>query len=115
MSIRRKAEEFFHQKPENLNSVQSILKGFQAYFGISECLIDSFRTAGGGRNPEGCCGALYAANMLLQKIGEEPITKEFVERAGGVTCFQIFQANKIACEQCVSLADELLEKRISAR
>jgi len=113
MLQRTKSEDFFHQKPENLNCAQSVLKGFQTELNIPESKISDFKAYGGGRASGGICGALYAADILLAEQGKKSVKQEFEETVGGIFCLQIKKEAKTSCKQCVKIADELLEKYLN--
>jgi len=113
MLQRRKSEEFFHQKPENLNCAQSVLRGFQQELNIPQSRIDLFRAYGGGRTPDGTCGALYVADMLLREQGKDSVSKEFEEKAGATACLNIRRAGKTSCMDCVKIADRLMENSLN--
>lgn len=108
---RIKSENFFHAKPENLNCAQSVLKSFQKEFNIQDEVIEEFRAFGGGRAPEGTCGALFAADFLIKKLGKDSIKSEFIDQVGSYACLDIKRKNKVPCLDCVRIADELLEKK----
>lgn len=113
MQERKKAEEYFHQAPKNYNCAQSVLKAFQEEMGIEEAMIEDFMKMGGGRAPQGTCGALYAANILLEMKGIAPVDEQFAQVAGASTCKEIKGGSKFPCQECVRLAGELVEKSLS--
>jgi hypothetical protein len=102
---------YFHLLPANLNCAQAILRGFQQEFGISNQEIDDYRAFGGGRAPEGVCGALFAANRLLRQIGKESVVEEFSKNAGGLLCADI-RDKHFTCAEYVRMADELVQKKL---
>ena len=106
-----KASDFFHKNPENYNCAQAILKAWQGRLEISDKEIEEFRQWGGGRAKDGLCGALFAANYLLEKQGKASITKEFTAQVGSADCREIKRVNKVPCSRCVDIADELSELR----
>jgi Putative redox-active protein (C_GCAxxG_C_C) len=108
---RKKSDELFHILPENLNCAQSVLKGFQKEFSISEKEIDEYRAWGGGRAVDGMCGALFAAERLLRQVGKESVVDEFRKKAGGLLCSEIKEKH-FTCAEYVRMADELVEKSI---
>jgi len=108
---RKKSDLYFHVQPDNLNCAQAVLKGFQKEFDIKDQEIEEYRAWGGGRAKEGICGALFSANVLLNKIGKPGITEEFNAIVGKVHCTDIKKA-KFACIDCVRIADDLIEKKI---
>jgi hypothetical protein len=111
--MRTTSEHFYHAQPENLNCAQSILKGFQQELNVSQEKIDSFRALGGGRAPEGLCGALFSADALLAEQGKPSIRKEFAEKVGEITCRGIKTGTKTSCSRCVQIADELVAGRMA--
>lgn len=113
MKDRIKSELYFHVKPENANCAQSVLRGFQKELNVPENLIEKFRSYGGGRAPEGTCGALFAADFLLEKISKDSIQGDFVQKAGSFSCREIRRKNQLSCLQCVGMADELLSEKLN--
>ena len=109
---RTKSNEYFHQKPENWNCAQAILKGFQRELNIPESRIAEFKAHGGGRAPNRICGALYAADILMKEQGKNSIEQEFNEQVGEVLCLQIKEKSRTSCKDCVAIADRILEKYI---
>ncbi len=77
-------------------------------------LAEELRVCGGGRAPEGICGALHAALLLAPEESRGAIREAFRERAGALTCREIKGAAKTPCLACVELAAELLEKSRAA-
>ena len=110
---RIKAEEFFHKPPVNYGCSQAVLLGFKDEFNVTESDIAEFALYRGGNAPEGCCGALYAANVLLKRRGLAPVSEEFCAVAGSTLCREIKFGTKYPCLDCVRLADTLLEKRLA--
>ncbi len=107
-----KAENFFHVKPENLNCAQAIIKAYQEKFNIPESIISEFRAWGGGRAPNGICGALYAADFLANRYHFAPIRQEFKAKAGAITCLELKREQKTPCVKCVQIVDELIENKL---
>lgn len=108
---RKKADEYFHIKPENLNCAQSVLKAFQDEFNISEQEIAEYRAWGGGRAENGVCGALFAAKRLFNQTENASLEKDFALDLGTIYCRELKQSKK-ACIDCVRLADKLVEERL---
>ena len=102
------SQNYFHTKPENLNCAQAILKGFQKELNIPESRIAEFKAWGGGRAPEGICGALFAAEILLAEQGKPSIKEKFKTKVGNVNCLAIKRECKVPCIDCVRIADELM-------
>ena len=108
---RIKSDYYFHLLPENLNCAQSVLKGFQKEFNITETEIENFRAWGGGRAEGGICGAVFAADRILSQIGKESIAGDFRIKAGGFLCTEL-KDKGFSCSEYVLMADELLTKQI---
>ena len=108
---RKKSDSYFHVLPEKLNCAQSILKGFQKEFNISEQEIEDYRAWGGGRAEGGVCGAVFAADRLLRQIGMDWVAEEFKHVTGSLLCTYI-KEKKFTCAELVRLADELIEKNL---
>lgn len=100
-----KAEEIFTRIPKTHNCAQSVAAGCDAEERVSE-----LAACGGGRAPEGRCGALHAALLLVPAEKREPLEAEFAARAGAVTCHALKQVVHFPCSACVRLAAELAEK-----
>ncbi|MBO4804686.1 MAG: redox-active protein [Paludibacteraceae bacterium] len=100
---------YFHRPPESLNCAQSIMKGFQKEFQVSDAEIEEFRAWGGGRAEGGLCGALFAADTLLKRRGLGSIASGFEKRVGYKTCKEI-KGKACSCPDCVRIADELLSE-----
>lgn len=106
--IRIKSDRYFHTTSENLNCAQAILKGFQKEFSISDQEIEEFRAWGGGCAKDGVCGALFAAEQLLSRIGKQSVVEEFRKNAGGILCADI-KEKQFTCAEYVRMADELVQ------
>ncbi len=99
---------------KRMNCAQSVICAFKEQFGLCEEIVESFNAYGGGRAPDGLCGALYAAKYILEK-GVDPakaneLEKYFLEKAGAVRCHDIRGERKLSCLGCVEKSSEFLEK-----
>ncbi len=85
------------------------MKVFQLEFGISEETIRTAALQGGGKAPEGVCGALHAARVIL---GNGPALEEiengFSAKAGSKQCREIRGMRSLPCSGCVTLSAYLL-------
>ena len=102
------SEIYLHRKPENWNCAQSLLKGFQNEFAIPDEEIERFRALGGGRAEGGVCGALCGADYLLGGGFRAELEQAFAQAFGTCYCREL-KRNKVACIDCVRLADKLVE------
>ena len=72
--------------------------------------VDRFAKHGGGRAPEGLCGALHAARELAG-AQKDQLTEQFKTLADGhITCRDIRRNRVMPCIDCVATAAELLEE-----
>ena len=108
---RLESDKYFHLLPANLNCAQSVLRGFQNEFNITDEEIEEYRAWGGGRAEGGMCGALFAAERLLRQVGKESVVEEFRQKAGGLLCTEI-KEKQFTCAEYVKMADDLVVKRL---
>jgi len=94
------------------NCAQSVLCGFKEMLDISEETIDAFAAFGGGRVPGGTCGAIYAAEYILDRIGapegKERLKAHMEGCAGSVVCKEIKEKKQLSCLGCVKESTEVL-------
>ena len=74
----KSASDFFAEVPRRYNCAQSVAAGAGR-----EDLIPAMAAMGGGRAPEGICGALYAALQLLPEEKQAAAMAEMRELARG--------------------------------
>lgn len=105
------AADYFHGK-EGYNCVQAVLKAFQPESGMSDSVINSAKVAGGGRAPDGVCGALYAAQILL---GEDPscskVSRAFEAKYGSLHCSDL-KKDECGCRKLVQKSADLTNSHI---
>ena len=95
------------------NCAMSVAYGYARATGKSEAeaveAAEMFRNFGGGRAPEGACGALYAAKMMQPDHAES--LEDFFRRGAknGTKCKEIRPNAVIPCNRCVELAGEALD------
>jgi len=111
MNIAETSKNFHAEKRGNC--AMSVAYGFARTSGKSEedslQAAEQFRSCGGGRAPEGTCGALHAAKTLCPDKALE-IEKIFKDGAKGCTrCREIRPQAIIPCNRCVELAGEALD------
>lgn len=98
---------------QRMNCAQSVLSAFKEEFNISDELVARFGSYGGGRAPEGLCGAYYAVKYILSKENPqrlEELEKHFLNHAGALQCSNIKGLKKLSCVGCVEKSSEFLEK-----
>lgn len=100
------ASEIFSNKSLNhFNCAQAVAAGFGR-----EDLLDQLAVCGGGKAPEGFCGALYAALLLLPEPLRAKAAAEFEAAIGSPRCREIKAAGLKSCAECVAAAARIVEK-----
>ncbi len=106
----KKPSDFFHGE-KNYNCAQSVLACFQDEFQLSDEKIQSLQSFGGGRAPEGRCGALHAALELVEDpIRKAALIRDFINEAGAPDCRTLKTVLHYPCAACVDMAAELVKK-----
>lgn len=100
-----KALEFFTAVPRKHNCAQAVAAGMER-----DDLVPELAACGGGRAPEGFCGALHTALLLIKPENRELVKQEFQAAAGALTCREIKGSTAFSCAECVRIAAELAEK-----
>ncbi len=103
-----KAVDTFHAAPYNHNCAQAIAYRWRKRFS-DPLTVEKFQANGGGRAPEGLCGALYAAMQACPDHADE-IKADFAKACGALHCRELKGANRVPCPVCVDTADVLVEK-----
>ncbi|MFZ5988906.1 MAG: C-GCAxxG-C-C family (seleno)protein [Bacillota bacterium] len=99
---------------KRLNCAQAVICAFKEKYNLDEDIVGSFDAYGGGRAPEGVCGAYYAVKYIMEKgimagrVSE--FEQYFIEHAGAVKCIEIKSAKKLSCVGCVERSSEFLAK-----
>ncbi len=114
MSV-EKAKAHYIGKPgyRKLNCAQTIGHAFKDRFDVPEDMIEHLGACGGGRAPEGQCGSLYAAKMLLEKKHPQLIRnceQALLSSAGSTKCREIRASRKLSCVGCVEKIAACIEK-----
>ena len=99
-----KAVELFTASPRMHNCAQSVACGL----GHDE-LYEKLADCGGGRAPDGCCGALYAAMLIAGGAHAEEIRRSFVAELGSDKCAELKRRLFVPCPKCVETAAHLAE------
>jgi len=91
------------------NCAQAVLRGFQQMLAIPDERIAAASAHGGGRAPEGLCGALHSALELVDRPEDKAaIRAEFARQAGDVTCRAVRSLKQLSCSDCVRVAAYLV-------
>jgi hypothetical protein len=99
---------------QRMNCAQSVLSAFKDNFSINDEIFEKFNNFGGGRAPDGLCGALYAVKYIISKQQEDKekiaeLEEYFIEHAGALECSNIKGMKKLSCVGCVEKSSEFLE------
>ena len=106
--MKANALNVFRQPPERLNCAQSVLYAWREVTGNTGIALADLKPFGGGRAPDGLCGALHAACMVAPDQAES-LKQNFAARLGSLYCKELRAAKVHPCETCVVQATELLE------
>lgn len=101
-----KALATFRQPPYMYNCAQTICAAFGR-----EDLLEEMAACGGGRAPEGTCGALYGARQVAPQLAES-LAGAFRACLGATTCSRLKGEGRVPCQQCVRTAAELLVQQL---
>ena len=96
---------------KRLNCAQSVINAFKDKYIIDRDIVEQFQHYGGGKAPEGMCGAYFAARYALEKSDSEKLDdfeKFFVDQAGSTKCHQIRAMKRLSCLDCVLKSSEYL-------
>ncbi|HEX9058797.1 MAG TPA: C-GCAxxG-C-C family protein [Clostridia bacterium] len=109
---KNKAGDYYLGKEghNRMNCAQAVICAFKDIFGISDDTIEKFGEYGGGRAPDGLCGAYYAAKYILkekEKCAE--LESYFLNEAGSIKCNEIRSCRRLSCLGCVEKSAEFIE------
>ena len=99
------AVKLFTAVPKKHNCAQAVADGC----GLPD-LAAGMASCGGGKAPEGMCGALYAALFFASAEDKKKMTEEFRDAAGSTLCREIKTVTGYPCCECVRTAASLVEK-----
>ena len=97
-----------------MNCCESVAYAFKDQIPLSDEELRSYAGFGGGRAPEGYCGAVYAARRLLEIAGSPKaagLPAVFEKAAGSAKCRKIKALKKISCLECVEKAARAVEEK----
>ena len=100
-----KAVELFTAVPKLHNCAQAVAAGSGR-----DDLVEPYAVMGGGKAPEGMCGALYAALQLIPESRRQIARQKFVAFAGSDICVTLKMRNRTSCIRCVEKAADLVEE-----
>lgn len=105
MTAAEKALSTFREPPYMYNCAQTVCAAFGR-----EDLLDEMKACGGGKAPNGTCGALHAALVLAPERAAS-IQAEFEKRLGACKCRDLKGGEtRVSCQDCVRTAAQLVEE-----
>ena len=110
--MNERALKVFRQQPERLNCAQAVLYAWREVSGDTTVAIAELKNFGGGRAPDGLCGALHVACLVVPDRAEA-LKQNFAAQLGSLYCKELRAAKVHPCETCVGQAAELLELQIT--
>lgn len=97
---------------KKMNCAEATFDVLKEKFNLDDS-IDIFKNCGGGRAPNGLCGAVYAGKRALEKIEKEKIEefeKYLKETAGSLNCKEIRALKKLNCLECIEKTINYIDK-----
>lgn len=112
MSKEKAKNNFLGKDTKRLNCYQAVLEAFKEKFNISDEEIEQGLAFGGGKAPDGLCGAVYAVKMALEKNDKydfNDFASSFLFDNGALRCSELKNLKK-SCLLCVEESAKYLEK-----
>ena len=94
------------------NCAQAIADAFQDKFPVPAQEAARFSACGGGRAPEGRCGSLHVAKVLLEQYRPgkaDECERQLALAAGSARCREIRTLGKLSCLGCVEMVAKFME------
>jgi hypothetical protein len=110
--VKAKAHFLGQHGHKKLNCGQTIVNAFKDKFSLSDEMIVQFEGYGGGKAPEGHCGAFYAAKVILGNRHPDKLKEcesSLLTATGSTKCKDIRSSRKLSCIGCVEKISESLE------
>lgn len=99
-----KAVELFTAVPKMHNCAQAVVCGCGR-----EDLKDAMASCGGGKAPDGRCGALHGALQIVPETSQSALSAEFEKTLGSTLCREL-KLHGVPCAECVAAGADLAEK-----
>lgn len=111
--MREKALTYF-RGAERYNCAQAVFKSSEKHTAVCDEQLEVLKKSGSGRAEGGLCGALFAAEQVVEN--EEVrncIRSYFEDHAGSVLCREIRGHRQMSCRDCVAAAAAMLDDHLS--
>lgn len=99
---------FFRTEPYRYNCAQALCAAFNR-----NDLLEAMGNCGGGKAPDGVCGALYGALLIVPASRRTALKEAFRKETGAIYCLQLKKELRVPCVQCVSIAQRLAEREMA--
>ena len=99
--------------PQRLNCAQSIAETLREKYPLEEKTVTLLSTCGGGRAPEGYCGAFYATKSILERYAHQTAAEKMESLqsfAGSLKCREIKALKKKSCLECIEKSVEVVDE-----
>lgn len=103
-------DRYFHGS-ERYNCAQTVLRIIQEIIDSPISTIQTATAWGGGRSPNGYCGALYALLSQVPEAEHEEVINTFKSEVGSPYCREIRRNNTVPCSRCVITAATIFNTR----
>ncbi|MFP4472868.1 MAG: C-GCAxxG-C-C family (seleno)protein [Candidatus Omnitrophota bacterium] len=108
----QQVQRYFHGK-EGYNCAQAVLKIMQkSGMSVPSEDVEAMSRCGGGRAPEGLCGALYAALEITPPERRAELGAAFEQAVGSRYCREIRRGKMAPCRDCVACAVDILSTAV---
>ena len=114
MNRHLKASDLYHHPELKFNCAQAIAYKWASSSEEAQMRAIEFQKYGGGKAPEGACGALYAGleRLANNQEAQELLKEQFMSSSSSLACREIRKTNQLACKGCVELVDQFLEVKL---
>ncbi len=107
----KSASGYFHHPDYGYNCAQAITY----HHGETAETLALMAKKGGGRAPQGICGALYGGLHVLRHDPEKQQTlkQAFCQVVGSPICREIKTQRLASCHHCIEVTDQVLQEMIT--
>jgi hypothetical protein len=110
MSIEKARDHYLGKNGvQKANCAQSVIYAFKEKYDLPQQLVADMASCGGGRAPDGVCGALYAATKVAGDARQK-CEEALSIKAGSIKCREIRSLGKLSCVGCVETIAGSLDK-----
>jgi len=96
---------------KRLSCALAIAEAFHEKHPLDPKHKELLKNCGGGKAPDGICGGIYAAKIIMDQYtpnkSDEALSK-FASQTGSIKCSEIRSLKKLSCLNCVELSAEIV-------